>query len=70
MTRHFGRYRTVATIVATGNGNGLVGYGLATAPEGKAALRRAKNRAGQKLMYIPRYEDHTSMYSFINYAYL
>lgn len=60
MTRNFGRYRTVACIVATGNGNGLVGYSLATAPEAKAALKRAKNRASQKLMYVQRYENHTS----------
>ncbi|XKL68608.1 hypothetical protein PGB90_006377 [Kerria lacca] len=64
MTRNFGRYRTVACIVATGNGNGLVGYSLATAPEAKAALKRAKNRASQKLMYVQRYENHTIMHNF------
>lgn len=60
MTSHMGRYRKVFSLVATGNGNGLVGYSLANAVEGKAAMRKARNRAGQKLMYIPRHEDRTS----------
>jgi small subunit ribosomal protein S5 len=60
MTSHFGRYRSVSALCCTGNGEGLVGFGMAKAPIYMPALRRAKNRAGQRLMYIPRYEDRTS----------
>lgn len=60
MTSHMGRYRKVFCMVAAGNGNGLVGYGLAKAVEAKAAIRRARNRAGQGLMYVQRHEDRTS----------
>lgn len=59
MTKMFGRFRSVSAFVVTGNKNGLIGIGLAKSPDNKSALKRAKNRAGQQLMYVERYDDHT-----------
>lgn len=54
-----GRKVTINAFVVTGNGNGLAGFALGKASELKAALKTAKNRAGQRLLYIPRYKEHT-----------
>lgn len=54
-----GRKRRMSLFVVTGNGNGLAGFGLGKAVEGKAALKAAKNRAGQRLMNINIYNNHT-----------
>lgn len=59
MTGTLGRKSRFSVFVVTGNGNGLAGFALAKAPAAKAAASAAKNRAGQKLMYIPRYKEHT-----------
>lgn len=59
MTGNLGRKSRVNALVVTGNGNGLAGFSMAKAPMSKAALAKAKNRAGQRLMYIPRYKEHT-----------
>lgn len=59
MTGTLGRKSRISAFVVTGNGNGLAGFALAKAPASKAALKTAKNRAGQKLIYIPRYKEHT-----------
>lgn len=59
MKKNGGRYRTVSTLVVTGNGQGLAGFALGKSVEGKASMRNAKNRAGQKLIYVQRYKDHT-----------
>ncbi|KAL6978014.1 28S ribosomal protein S5, mitochondrial [Sarracenia purpurea var. burkii] len=64
MTKVFGRQRRVSALCVTGNKNGLVGCGLGKAPEIKPALKRAKNRAGQRLIYVQRYDDHTVMHDF------
>lgn len=47
--------------MVTGNGQGLAGFGLGKAKEATAALRKAKNRAGQKLMHFEIYNDHTGI---------
>lgn len=47
--------------VITGNGNGLGGFALAKANSMPATMRKAKNRAGQKLIYVERYNDHTGL---------
>lgn len=62
MTKVFGRQRRVSALCVTGNKNGLVGCGLGKAPEIKPALKRAKNRAGQRLIYVQRYDDHTGRF--------
>lgn len=59
MTGNLGKKRTYSTFVITGNKNGLCGIAVGKAPEGRAALRLAKNRAGSKLMHIPLYNNHT-----------
>lgn len=59
MSGIFGRKRRMSMFVVTGNGNGLGGFALAKANTMPATMRKAKNRAGQKLIYIERYNDHT-----------
>ena len=54
-----GRTRRISAFVITGNSNGLAGFALGKAQGGQAALRKAKNRAAQKLIFIERYKDHT-----------
>nr|CAG4641693.1 EOG090X0689 [Eurycercus lamellatus] len=64
MKGNLGRVRTMSAFVVTGNGNGLAGFALGKAQMGNSALRKAKNRAGQKLMYVERYNNHTVMHDF------
>lgn len=45
----------------TGNGQGLAGFGIGKAKEAPAALRKAKNRAGKKLMNFEIYNGHTGI---------
>lgn len=59
MTGVYGRVRRFSSFVITGNGNGLCGIGLAKSPDLRSGLKKAKNRAGNKLMYIERYNNHT-----------
>lgn len=59
MKGNFGRTRRISCLVVTGNKNGIAGFALAKSVETKAVLRKAKNRAGQKLMHIRRFKDHT-----------
>lgn len=64
MKGNSGRYRRVSALVVTGNGNGLAGFALGRSVEGKSSLRNAKNRAGQKLLFINRYKNHTVLHDF------
>uniref|UniRef100_A0A8D8TFP6 Small ribosomal subunit protein uS5m n=1 Tax=Cacopsylla melanoneura TaxID=428564 RepID=A0A8D8TFP6_9HEMI len=64
MKKNSGRYRTVSTLVVTGNGQGLAGFALGKSVDGKSSMRNAKNRAGQKLIYVDRYKNHTVMHDF------
>lgn len=64
MKANAGRYRRISVVTVTGNKNGLAGFALGKAVDSRAALRRAKNRAGQKLMYIERYNNHTVYHDF------
>ncbi|XP_072929776.1 small ribosomal subunit protein uS5m [Epargyreus clarus] len=59
-----GRTRNYQAMVVTGNGQGLAGFGLGTAKEASAALRKAKNRAGKKLMHFEIYNGHTIFHDF------
>lgn len=67
MTGTLGRKSRISSFVVTGNGNGLVGFALSKAPAAKASLKIAKNRAGQRLIYIPRYKEHTGKEIIVNY---
>ena len=58
-----GRRRRISAFVVTGNKNGSAGIALGKAIEAKAALRKAKNRAGQKLLYIEIFNNHTGRFS-------
>ncbi|KAI5633051.1 mitochondrial ribosomal protein S5 [Phthorimaea operculella] len=64
MKGSLGRTRNFQAMVVTGNGQGLAGFGLGTAKEAPAALRKAKNRAGQKLMHFDIYNGHTIFHDF------
>ncbi|XP_034941076.1 28S ribosomal protein S5, mitochondrial [Chelonus insularis] len=64
MTGHLGRTRNWSALVITGNGQGLAGFGEGRGSEGKAALRKAKNRAAQRLIFIKRYNERTVFHDF------
>lgn len=64
MKGNMGRKRRLSVIVVTGNGKGLAGFALGKAVDSKAALRKAKNRAGQKLMYVELCDGHTVFHDF------
>nr|CAG4650973.1 EOG090X0689 [Simocephalus serrulatus] len=64
MKGNLGRTRRISAFVVTGNSNGLAGFALGKALLGTTALRKAKNRAAQKLMYVERYNDHTVLHDF------
>lgn len=64
MKGNLGRTRNYQAMVVTGNGQGLAGFGLGKAKEAPAALRKAKNRAGQKLMHFEIYNGHTIFHDF------
>jgi hypothetical protein len=64
MKGNLGRKRQISAFVVTGNKNGSTGISLGKAVESKAALRKAKNRAGQKLMYIEICNNHTGMFKY------
>lgn len=70
MKRNGGRYRTVSTLVVTGNGQGLAGFAMGKSVEGRASQRNAKNRAGQKLIYLQRYKEHTGELYWMIYYYM
>ncbi|KDR13269.1 28S ribosomal protein S5, mitochondrial [Zootermopsis nevadensis] len=59
-----GRKRQISAFVVTGNKNGSAGIALGKALEAKAALRKAKNRAGQKMMYLEIFNNHTVYHDF------
>ncbi|XP_023935973.1 28S ribosomal protein S5, mitochondrial [Bicyclus anynana] len=59
-----GRTRNYQAMVVTGNGQGLAGFGIGKAKEAPAALRKAKNRAGKKLMNFEIYDGHTIFHDF------
>ncbi|XP_075983303.1 mitochondrial ribosomal protein S5 [Anticarsia gemmatalis] len=64
MKGSLGRTRNYKAMVVTGNGQGLAGFGFGKAKEAPAALRKAKNRAGQKLMSFEIYNGHTINHDF------
>jgi len=64
MSGNLGRTRRASAFVITGNKNGLAGFALAKANMGQTALRKAKNRCGQKLIYVERYNEHTVLHDF------
>lgn len=64
MSGNLGRTRRASAFVITGNKNGLAGFALAKANMGQTALRKAKNRCSQKLIFVERYNEHTVLHDF------
>ncbi|XP_078034963.1 mitochondrial ribosomal protein S5 [Augochlora pura] len=64
MSSLFGRIKQYRATVVTGNGNGLVGFSTVTGKDAKSVLKLARNRAGQRLNYFERYNNHTVLYDF------
>uniref|UniRef100_A0A1B6KYM6 Small ribosomal subunit protein uS5m n=1 Tax=Graphocephala atropunctata TaxID=36148 RepID=A0A1B6KYM6_9HEMI len=64
MTGNLGRKRQISAFVVAGNGQGMAGFALGKAIEGRVAMTTAKNRAGQKLIFIERFNNHTVMHDF------
>lgn len=67
--QRLGRVRRMHALVVTGNGNGLAGFNLCLSKDGKGALRQARNKAGQSLVYVPRFEDRTVLHDFFSRYY-
>lgn len=59
MKGNLGRKRRLSCMVVTGNGQGLAGFGVGKSIERPAVLRKAKNRAGQKLVHVDLCNGHT-----------
>lgn len=64
MKGNLGRKRRQSVFVVTGNGSGSAGFALAKSVDARAAMRKAKNRAAQKLMYIELCNGHTVFHDF------
>ncbi|CAH1961515.1 unnamed protein product [Acanthoscelides obtectus] len=64
MKGNFGRKRRIKAVVVTGNKKGLVGFAMGRGLEARTALRKAKNRSGQKLMHIKLFRNHTVCHDF------
>ncbi|KAK9873570.1 hypothetical protein WA026_023128, partial [Henosepilachna vigintioctopunctata] len=64
MKGNYGRKRRVSVLSVTGNKNGIAGFSIGKAIDPKSALRKSKNRAGQKLMHIKLYNNHTVFHDF------
>ncbi|XP_063628069.1 small ribosomal subunit protein uS5m [Cydia splendana] len=64
MKGSLGRTRNYQAMVVTGNKQGLAGFGFGRSKEASAALRKARNRAGQKLMHFEIYNGRTIFHDF------
>lgn len=64
MRGNLGRYRRHSCFVVTGNGNGVAGFAMGKSTDPKAAIRKAKNRAIQKLMHIQVCDGHTVFHDY------
>ncbi|XP_017883518.1 28S ribosomal protein S5, mitochondrial [Ceratina calcarata] len=64
MSSNMGRKKCTRCMVITGNGKGLAGFSWNTSRELRSGLITAKNRAGQRLIHIERYNDHTVLHDF------
>lgn len=67
MSGIFGRKKQMSLFVVTGNGNGLGGFALARSTTVPGVIKKAKNRASQKLIYFERYNGHTLMHDFFSH---
>lgn len=66
MRGNLGRMRRHSCFVATGNGQGVLGFALGKSADPKAAIRKAKNRAAQKLMHFELCDGRTVYHDFFS----
>ncbi|KAK7068008.1 28S ribosomal protein S5, mitochondrial [Halocaridina rubra] len=66
MSGIFGRKKRFSMFVVTGNGNGLGGFALAKSTTMPGCHKKSRNKAGQRLIHFPRYNDHTIMHDFFS----
>ncbi|KAF5297109.1 hypothetical protein FQA39_LY02689 [Lamprigera yunnana] len=66
MKGNLGRKRRLAVFVITGNSNGLAGFAIGKGSDSKMALRKAKNRAAQKLIHVKIFRGHTVYHDFFS----
>lgn len=64
MRGNLGRFRRHSAFVVTGNGNGVAGFAMGKSTDPKAAIRKAKNRAAQKLIHIQVCDGHTVFHDY------
>ncbi|XP_063705613.1 small ribosomal subunit protein uS5m [Culicoides brevitarsis] len=64
MKGNMGRKRRWSVFVVTGNKNGLAGFAQGKSNDPRAAMRKAKNRAGQHLIHFELYNGHTIIHDF------
>lgn len=64
MRGNLGRCRRHSTFIVTGNGQGVCGFALGKSADPKAAIRKAKNRAAQKLMSFEICDGRTVYHDF------
>lgn len=59
MSSTMGRVKRCWGMVITGNGKGLAGFSQVIGRDFKPTINAAKNRAGHRLMYVERHNEHT-----------
>lgn len=64
MKGNMGRKRRFSILSVTGNSKGLAGFAIAKASDARTALRKSKNRAGQKLIQIELCDNRTVFHDF------
>lgn len=59
-----GKKKVISCFVITGNGAGIIGYGKGKGSTAAGAIRLAKVKASQRLLYINLYENRTLFHNF------
>lgn len=59
-----GKKKTASCFAVTGNSDGVIGYGLGKGSTASGAIKMAKLRASQRLLYIERCEGRTLFHDF------
>lgn len=65
----FGRSKKQIVTVVCGNGNGLAGFGKASGKDPRNVVRQARNKAGQFMVHVPRFDNHTVLHDFFSRYY-
>ncbi|OAF64945.1 28S ribosomal protein S5, mitochondrial [Intoshia linei] len=67
MSGTLGRKPSFKALVAIGNGNGIGGFSTATASTPFTSMVQARDRAGKKLQYIQRFNEHTVYHNMFHH---